>query len=293
MTKRIRAAIVALVGIVGLLFAPIALAAPAAAAMVSNVLFFSNDDWTDPDEEDATQIAALVAAGATVTTFDGGDGSAAAWAAQIAGKQVVVFPEMDSGIVGSAVLSAEALDVIADFVSAGGVLFLPSENAEEIISELTGVDFTTGWVNVETPGPWPYAGPENPAFPESLSYSDGTYPIGVGTWGPEQFGASFPVYYEEETEEAAVAGFPVGDGVIYAFAYDWYPGMSDSDVTNRAQWNIVMGLLLPFVEVADPPKPELAATGSSVDQSILGAGAVLLLIGAAAIIATSRRKASA
>lgn len=293
MTKRIRTTIVALVGALGLLVAPIALAAPAAAAMVSNVLFFSNDDWTDPDQEDATQIAGLVAAGATVTTFDGGDGSAAAWAAQIAGKQVVVFPEFDSGIVGSDVLSVEALDVIADFVSAGGVLFLPSEYSDGIITDLTGVDFSTGWVNSGGSGPWPYSGEENPAFPESLGYSDGTYPVGVGTWGPDQFDASFPLYYDGEADEFVVAGFPVGEGVIYVFAYDWYPGVEGDDEANRAEWNIVMGLLLPFIEVPDPVQPQLAATGSSVDAGVLIAGALLLLVAGVAIIATPRRKASA
>lgn len=297
MTKRIRTAAVAIAGALGLLVAPIALAAPAAAAPLTNVLFFSNEDYTEPGPygEDETQIAALEALGRVVTVFDGGDGSATAWTAALAGQQALVIPE-SSEIFDTPVLSVAAADVIADFVAGGAVLLLPTEYQADLLSHITGVDYASVWITNEgSNSPWPRAFADE-SFPEQLAYSNGTYPVNVSLWDEEHYAAAFPVYYDFETGDLAVGGFPVGTGVIYTLAYDWYPGEDGDDVANRAVWNVVMGLLLDAEPAPGPvpvPQPELAATGSSVDTSIYIAGAAMLLLAGAAIIATSRRKASA
>lgn len=294
MTSRLRSASLALAAAAGLLIAPLALASSASAAPVSNVLFFSNDDYTDVDDEDATQIAALQASGATVTTFDGGDGSAAAWTAAIAGKQAVVIPE-SGNILGTAVLSTEAAGVLKAFVSGGGTLLLPTSYQVELLSYLTDVDFTSSWTTLnDGEATWPLA-IDDPAFPAEIGYSDGTYPVDVSEWNEAQFAASFPVYYNGETQEGAVIGFPVGTGVIYTLAYDWYPGEDESDIVNRDLWNTVQGLLLPFVDVAPAPAvvPTLADTGAPLESSVLIAGAALLLMGTVALTVSARRKANA
>lgn len=277
MTSRLRSASLALAAAAGLLIAPLALASSASAAPVSNVLFFSNDDYTDIEEEDLTQIAALQASGATVTAFDGGDGSAAAWTAAIAGKQAVVIPE-SSSIFESAALSAEAADVLKAFVAGGGTLLLPTEYQAPLLSYITDVDYASVWsTGGDSEATWPLA-LDDPAFPAELGYSDGTYPIFTSEWADVHYNASFPVYYNGETEEGAVIGFPVGTGFIYTLAYDWYPGDEETDIANRDLWNIVQGLLLPFVDVAPAPAPQLADTGAPLESSVLVAGAALLLM---------------
>ncbi|MGX5680948.1 LPXTG cell wall anchor domain-containing protein [Schumannella luteola] len=295
MTKRIRTAAVAIVGALGLLVAPIALAAPAAAVIpATNVLFFSNGDYTDPAQEDATQIAAIEAFGITVTTFDGGDGSDVAWDAALTGMDALVIPESDV-LLNSPVMSSAAAAVIGGFVNDGGLLFLPTENQEELISLITGVDFTSVWNTTSSSGPWPFAGPPEEGYPTELGYSNGTYTVDVSGWGPDQFTASFPVYYNGDTDEAAIIGFPVGDGTIYTLAYDWYPGDEGEDAPNRAVWNEVLGLLLGYETVAPAPAPapELAATGSSVEPGLYVGGAALLLLAGAAVVIVARRKAAA
>lgn len=293
MTSRIRTAALAVVTALGLVAAPIALAAPAAAAPLTNILFFSNDIYTDVAEEDATQIAALEAVTGVVTVFDGGDGSAEAWTTALAGQDALVIPE-SAEIYNTPVLSVAAADVIGAFLAAGGVALFPTEFQADLLSYLTGVDYATGWVTSDGSGdPWAYSG-SDPAFPAELGYSDGTYSVDVSAWGPDQFDNSFPVYYNGDADFFAVAGFPVGDGVIYTLAYDWYPGDEGDDAANREVWNVVQGLLLGLVAPAPAPAPapELAATGSSVDTNVFLAGAAMLLLAGAALVVT-RRKARA
>ncbi|MDO7880959.1 LPXTG cell wall anchor domain-containing protein [Antiquaquibacter soli] len=292
MTQRIRTAAVAIAGALGLLVAPVALAAPAAAAYPAiNVLFFSNGDFTSPTSEDATQIAALEEVGATVTVFNGGDGLPATWTAALAGKDALVIPE-SSPLLNSIVLPVESAEVIADWVSAGGILLLPTVGQENLLSLITGVDFTSVWSTVGGGGPWPFLGGDS-SFPAQLSYSNGTSPINISSWTDVQYEASGPVYFDEDTDELAVGAFPVDAGIIYTLAYDWYPGTEPTDITARADWNIVQGLLLGLPVDAPAPAPQLAATGSSVEPGLYVGGAALLLLAGAAVVIVARRKAVA
>lgn len=73
--------------------APFLTALPAAAATPDrNLLVFSSDYYTDIDQEDVALVDALTTTGATVTTFDGGDGSAEALTAALAGTDVLFLP---------------------------------------------------------------------------------------------------------------------------------------------------------------------------------------------------------
>lgn len=294
-TSRLRTASLGLVAAAGLLVAPLVFATAANAAVVSNVLFFSNEDYTDVTEEDATQIAGLEGQGATVTSFNGGDGSAAAWTAALADKQALVIPESDD-IFDTAVLSIDAAAVIKAFVSGGGVLLLTTSYQAPLLSYITDVDYTSVWDTVGGEV-WPLA-LDDAAFPAELGYSDGTYPVDISLWGEAQFNASFPVYYDDEANTGAVIGFPVGTGNVYTLAYDWYPGFDGDDEANRAVWNTVQGLLIPFIEVADPAVlpaavPVLPETGVASDSPFWAVGAALLLMGAVAVTVTARRKATA
>jgi hypothetical protein len=285
MTARLRTAALAVAAAAGLLVAPIALAgsASAAPANVSQVLFFSNDTYTDPDDEDATEIAGLQAGGATVTVFDGGDGTGAAWSAALAGKHALVVPE-SSALFGSPILDDAGEDALFAFVNGGGKLVLPTENQEELISFLTGVDYVSVWSFDETGDP-AFLQVENPAFPAQVTFSDGTYPVvGIDAWNPEQLAAVTPLYLSEDGLQLHAGQWTVGAGSIYVLAYDWYPGDDEGDEEGRALWNQLLQAIT-YVAAA-----ELADTGIEASWPVLtGALALLVLGGAAFGVARTRR----
>lgn len=303
MTSRIRTALVAIVGALGLVVAPIALAAPAAAAPLTTVLFFSNDEFTDVDEEDAFWIDSLEASGATVTVFDGGDGSAAAWTAALAGQQVFAFPEHNADLFGVAI-TEEAAPVIADWVAAGGLILASADYDFIITSVATGIDYTsvTDYFSDHYEG-WALVSDLFPGSPSSLSDTNGTSAYDLVDWTDEQLAAFTPLYtalYTPDAPDAVettsfVSGlFTAGAGGVIYLGYDWYP--DESEAALQAEWNAYVEAILAAGLPALPapaPAPELAATGSSVDSGIYIAGAAMLLLAGAAIFATSRRKASA
>jgi hypothetical protein len=179
MTSRIRNAALALIGVVTLVAAPIGLAGSASAAETvpsqAKVVFFSNPLFTDPVEEDATEMAAITQTGATVTVFDGGDGSGTAWAAALAGQNALVIPETINNLWLSSALAADGVDAILDFLVGGGKVVLSTRIHPALLSYLSGVDYATGYT-LGGSSPWPLVG-TNPALPAELTYSDGTYPI--------------------------------------------------------------------------------------------------------------------
>lgn len=291
MTSRLRAASLALIATVGLISAPLLVAGVATAAVPSTtpILFFSNDLWTDVSDEDATMHAALAETGATITTFDGGDGSGAAWSAALTGNQVLVIPESDIfNPGGTAIMSVDAATAVKAFVVAGGRVLLGSGDNSDLLSFITDIDYAAVWSG--TGGSSWDLQIIDPTLPATLTPSNGTDPIGgFDTWSPELLAGVVPLYVDAAGTQLAVAQFPVGAGFVGYFAYDWYPGTDPEDISARALWNVVLQALANVPATPAEAEPALAATG--VDSSIaLTAGAGFLLLGATALVLMRTRR---
>jgi hypothetical protein len=285
MTARLRTAALAVAAAAGLLVAPIALAGSAVAAEpnTAQVLFFSSDQYTDPDDEDATQIAALQEGGATVTVFDGGDGTGAAWSAALAGKHFLVIPESGS-IFDEPILDDAAEDVLFAFVNGGGHLILPTDYQAPLLSFLTGLDYTSVWATDDAEAPGELA-IEEPGLPAQVLPSDGTYPVvNPQAWTPEMLDAMTPLYVSQDGTELHSAQWTVGAGTITVLAYDWFPGDEPEDIAGRATWNALLQWLTYI-----PAVPQLAATGAEAPAAPAFAAFGLLLLGAVLVVARSRR----
>lgn len=287
MTARLRTAALAVAAAAGLLVAPIALASSAAAAPVpsaAQILFFSSPGYTDPVEEDPTEIAALQETGATVTVFDGGDGSGAAWAAALDGKDALVIPESNQ-IYSTPVFSADAADVLYDFVYNGGRLILPTVNQSQVLSFLTGFDYAAVWATSNT-GSTGILRVDDPALPETVTYSNGTYPVvNPASWSLEMREAMTPLYTSESGLDLHAGQWTLGAGSITVLAYDWFPGTNPEDIAGRALWNQLLQALTHV-----PVPAELAATGSEAPVAPISAAFGLLLLGAVGILAARARR---
>lgn len=263
------------------------MAAPAAAAVPSaaQILFFSNASLTDQLGEDPTMIAGLTETGATVTQFDGGDGSAAAWTAALEGKDVLVIPETDGNIWapgGTAFVSDEAAGVLEAFVAGGGRLLLGANNNALLLSQIVGLDYEAVWV---TNGDGPFQLQNgDPALPAELGEPDGTYSVsGLLTWSPDLLAGIQPLYLGDAGDSLAVGVFPQSDGFVATLAYDWYPGTGTGEAEARALWNIVLQALA-NVPVPVPEGPQLAATGVSQNPLIWIIGGAVLVLGVSAVV---------
>ncbi len=268
--------------IVAALLAPLVIAAPASALTAGDqVLFYTNDPFTDVDEEDLNMIAALEASGATVTQFDGGDGTLVTWSAALtASIDVFVIPE-NSGLWGS--LTSDVQDYIADWVAGGGTLVLGAiANEDDTVSGVTGLDYTS----VRSTGSnAPYALQiVDPTLPTELQYADGTYPIDTGSWAPEYLAVFTEIYSNGAV--VAVGVWSVGSGSIIGFGWDWFPNSGDVSSGVAGDWNDVLETLA-VARAEEPEDPTLAATGGELLP--IGAVALTLLLGGGAIMALRRR----
>ena len=100
MTRSLRS--VAIGAVLAVVATPFLALTAATAAPGDDVLVFSNPNVVDTspaavEGELRNVVAALEDIGFAVTEFDGGDGSAAAWTAALAGIESVVFPESERG----------------------------------------------------------------------------------------------------------------------------------------------------------------------------------------------------
>ena len=290
MNSRLRMTALAVAAATGLLLAPLAIATSAAAAVPSQakILFFSNASFTDPANEDLTEIAALQEPGNTVTVFDGGDGTGTAWSAALAGQDALVIPESFQ-IYLTAVFDADAANVLYDFVFNGGRLILPTKDQSQLLGFLTGLDYASVWLTSETHSV-AYLQTDDPNLPETVTYSDGTYPvINPSAWSTEMIDALTPVYLSANFQELHVGQWTVGSGTISVLAYDWFNGQTPEDIAGRALWNQVLQALINV-----PVPAQLAATGSEIAVAPAFAAFGLLLLGAVGIVvARSRRVARA
>lgn len=298
--------------VAGLAAASLALvaAAPASAAPEDlKILVFANPLVNDVAEEVTLEVADLAPLGATITLFDGGDGSAQAWAAALNGYDILLLPEMEiDGAVffeaDGGLLSVEAATTIKGWVEAGGWVFFHGSypgNPNDygyFLSYVTGKDYDSVFESTESIG-WELQ-ETVPGAPAILDYVDGTYGVDPTGWSADLLDGFLPIY-NNISGDTAVASFSTsGVGGLFFIGYDWYPDDDVPDFELKIEaWatalRSLMSLQTPggYPAVAPAPAPQLAATGSSAGDSallVLGGASILMLLGAAILL---RRRATA
>lgn len=246
---------------------PFAGLAAAQAATVS-IVMFSNEDVTDPSEEDADMAAAMSDLG-TVTLFNGGDGSAEAWTGALATADSLVLPE---GIVyESAFLSAGAVDVIRAYIAAGHtVIGTGAYDHSGLIDDLTGI--SRNWNNGSLSGDdtWNLQ-VDSDELPSTLPNAD--YAGGISNyadWTDAQRVGVTPLYLNEEGTNAGVATFTIGSGAFVYYGYDWYPDPNDVSSGARAAWNdaLRLGASGDFTDVVNPPVADVLAFNLTLNLAV-------------------------
>jgi LPXTG-motif cell wall-anchored protein len=282
-----------------LVSAPFLTATASVAATDQNVLVFVNDavsDTSTGQEVDQT-IAALTADDSTVTTFDGGDGSASAWTTALAEIEVLVFPDAEMGgryyePGGTPWMSDEALAVISAWVEAGGDIVVMgtwgSDVAGILFTALSGLDFASVWSVIDGGTPLQLVATDD-TLPAELQYADGTYPVvDFVSWPSDLTETLTPLYLTADGTGLGVGRWTLGAGSYSYNAWDYYPWfggeIDEEDEPNVAAWYAVLSGLLalaidPVVEPEPEPEPaaapELAETGD--DSVALGVAGIALL----------------
>jgi hypothetical protein len=277
-----------------------------ASALVADgpaVLVFSNENCTDPDQEDADISASLGVIAKSVTLFDGGDASEAAWTDALDGIDVLTLPE-GCNFGQATMFSAEAQAYIKNWIESGKtVVGTGSYDHAEFINYMTGLDYSSEFGNNdslgdETANPWTLQ-IDSDTLPETVpngNYTGGLYDY--STWSAEKKAFVTPVYYSEGEDNLGVAYFTFGEGYYIYNAYDWYP---DSDeITNgvRATWDETLqfaatGQIAPPTTeepIVEPTvvEEELADTGVEA-VAPFAAGAALLTAGLVVMFARRRQ----
>lgn len=234
-----------------------------------SIVMFSNASYTDTTEEDLDMAAALEDLG-TVTTFDGGDGSAADWTAALTGATALVIPEAGEGddLFGSAALSEEAADVIAEFVADGNpVIMTGAYTTTALIDHVQGVSRT--WEDDEVDDMW-NLNISSEELPETLPNAN--YAGGISNWQEwslEDREGVTPVYIDAARSNVAVAAFAHGEGYAFYYGYDWYPDSDDVASGAREAWNeaLRLGASGEFAAAVDETSGELVM-GLSLDLAV-------------------------
>ncbi len=259
------------------------------------IVVFSNGSFTDPFEEDWDITTVLLPTASEIRVTDGGDGSAGVWTTLLTGADVLVLPEggnWEPG--GTSAISDAALEVIRTWVSAGRlILGTGSYTHGDIVSELTGVDFTSEFGNNTGNGPWQRVSSDVslPAEVPNANYAGGLSDYSMFSVG--QKALITPVYQSLANDSLGIASFRIGTGAYLYQAYDWFPDSEELDNGVRDVWNGAL-VLAAGGDLTDPvvPDPELAATGTDLSSTItLGAGA--LLLAGIAVLVMARRRAQA
>ncbi|HEY9498426.1 MAG TPA: hypothetical protein VIQ78_05335 [Terrimesophilobacter sp.] len=300
MYRRSRTHIMAVVAVGALLAAPLLATTSASAAIPGHqVLFISNSAFSDTGQEDEEVLASIGTTDAEVTVFDGGDGSAAAWTAALAGIDVLVIPEAEIDDIyvpgGTSVMSDGAAAVVKSWVTAGGdIVGLGAYTHVLLVSYLTGLDYTTVWAdNYVGEGEWLRQAAANASWPTAIpnvNYSGGL--IDFDTWPAGLAAPVTPWYLSEDGTNLGVASFAIGAGSFVYVGYDWFPDGEDIGSGARALWDTVLQSFFAapvVVPPVAPEGPELAATG--VDLGIVPIGSVLLVLGLIALSVARLRSA--
>lgn len=219
----------------------------------AHILVFANWAVNDlsPDGEVARTITALQGLGGTVTTFDGGDGSDAAWTAALVGIDVLSLPEPENGRLyapGGGPFMSDAAAVLRAWASAGGQIVTHATwnwrtFYEPLLSYPTGLDFSAGYTIGTGPEPvWELQDHTISGAPTALGYVNGTYALmDYGTWSAELKAIVTPIYATADQQSMAVGSFAVGSGAFVYVAYDWYDDTSAS-AESVADWVTVLQL---------------------------------------------------
>ena len=264
-----------------------------------NVLLFTNDTFTDVDEEDLDIRNALIPISSKVTTFDGGDGSATAWTTALSGIDALIFPEVSGSTYwdsnDTAVLTAAAKTYIKSWVSAGKLIIgTGSYSHLQAITDLTGLDFTgLGNSGLSGDAVWDLqiSSSTLPATVPNANYAGGIEDY--STLSTEQKAAAELVYYNSAQDNAAVVNFKVGTGYYIYNAYDWYPDSGDVTSGARAAWNQTLQFAAageftasePAVPVYNGPVVSAPAglTASSLGGSLVFSGMNLTQVASASV----------
>ncbi|MGV3733315.1 MAG: hypothetical protein ACO1N6_07945 [Microcella sp.] len=259
------------------------------------VVVFSNDSYTDPEQEDWDIATTLLPGTSTMRVTDGGDGSAATWTTLLTGADVLVLPEGDNWSPGgTSAISDEALEVIRTWVSAGRTIVgTGSYDHGDIVSELTGVDFTSAFGDNSENGPWQRVGSDT-SLPDELPNGNYTGGLGnVSSYTPEQLAVITPLYASAANDSIGIAEFAIGTGRYVYHAYDWYPDETELENGVRDIWNGALGVAAGTSAPPAAEEPELAETGAGLLPFAIGMAALLLAVGAAATVAGVRRPVTA
>jgi hypothetical protein len=254
---------------------------------------------------------------ASVVQFDGGDGSAAAWTAALADKELLVMPEQEVGNFyntgGTPWASDAALAVIKAWVEAGNYFILAGSqsytaDAEDggsyygsapLMSALTCLAIANEELYTFDDEDVDYVpAVELVGAPDPLPYRDGTYALVSDVFSAPLAGIATEIYTADVTlgggqvlNTLGAVTFGVGNGAVIYLSYDWFWNDEDS---GSAEWYNVLQLAVSgeFPYTPQPVCGQLAATGAETPVLPIAAGAgFLLLAGAVALIMVRRRTA--
>lgn len=208
-----------------------------------DVLVYSNDLYTDEDQEDLDITNALLSISKTVSVFDGGDGSRSAWEGALSGIDVLVIPEGSPWRAGDTVegFDSQAKAYVLDWVRAGRtVIGTGSYTHLQMITDWTGVNFLSVG-NAPAASSWSLsvARAGLPATIPNANYAGGI--TNYNDLTQPQKDAMEIIYFDPDYNSGkgnvGVASFAIGSGFYIYNAYDWYPGGVELTNGVRAAWN--------------------------------------------------------
>ena len=206
---------------VGLICLSVAMTANAVPIAVFDDAAFVDTGGGSADESDTIQ-ASLAALGHTANAFTGT--SAGAFAAGLAGNSVLLIPELENGLLGSA-LSGAAQGVITSFVSSGGGLIVAggsnflAHSSDDFLNVVFGLSVAnstfgvggTSAINVGNTAGTAFAG-----GPASVPNNNATHPILAGLPGTALS------MYDASGGGSSVFLMPFGGGKIVYLGWDWF-----------------------------------------------------------------------
>ena len=252
-----------------------------------DVLVYSNDRYTDEDEEDRDIANALLPISKTVSVFDGGDGGRAAWESALTGIEVLVIPEGSPWRSVDTVegFNAESKAFVLDWVRSGRtVIGTGSYTHRQMITDWTGVDFSSIGNGVASSS-WSRA-VSRAGLPDTVPNAN--YAGGITDYSDltqQQKDAMEVIYFDPDYNSGkgnvGVASFAVGSGFYIYNAYDWFPDSGEITDGTRAAWNqtlqfgatgAITGVSTTVVAepVAETPRPYMGPLFESGPREVKG-----------------------
>ena len=241
-------------------------------AKAATIAVFDNPAFVDTgggpfDESDNVQ-ASLIFLGHTVNTYTGT--TAAAFNAAIAGSNVLLFPEFENGLLGTA-LGAPAIAALSGYVAGGGGLIINGgsnflvHSSDDFLNSVFGFGVFNSAFGVGGTNNLNVANAAGTAFaggPTPIPSNNATHPILAGLPG-----GSLSMY-DNTISGCAVCLIPFGAGSIIYLGWDWFNAAPVGPLDGG--WLAVLNSAVAQAQ-AQPPVPEpstllllgtgLAATG--------------------------------